>query len=815
MSEKTKTDSGKAKKPTDQTDGGESTRTSADHAKGIFKRLGKNGVVIVVVVLAFVVGYLANRGSGPKKSGGHASHAGKSSKKKLYTCSMHPQIQLPNKKAKCPICGMALIPVSAGGAAQSSNPRELTMSARAQKLAEIQVTAVVRQRAAAKVRVVGKVAYDERRVGYITSWVAGRIDRLFVKFTGVKVRRWQPMVYIYSPELVTTQMELIQAAKLAREIKSTGVSGVGSAAAATLAAARHKLALLGLSGKQIKRIEARGKPLDHLTLHAPVGGVVIEKRAQEQMYVKPGTRLYTIADLRRVWVKLDVYESDLSRIKSGQLITFTTESYPGEKFTGKVEFIDPFMSNRTRTVKVRLTVDNKDRRLKPDMFVRAVLSSPVGADGKTLATGAKPAQSPLVIPVSAPLITGKRAVVYVEMKPGTYRGREVVLGPRVGAFYVVREGLTEGEKVVTHGNFKIDSALQILARPSMMNPKGGGPTPGHNHGGKRAGSGGVASKTPVIRRKAPAAFKSQLTQVTKAYFEIHHGLSRDKLDAAKQGNLKLNIALKAVQMKLVKGKAHTEWMDDQKGLSQASKSLGEATDIKLARRHFHSLSQHLIIAIKRFGLAKGANAIRFQCTMAFGNKGADWVQATEGVQNPYFGSQMFRCGDQHETLTVPELIRFKTPVTFKRQIYAVVDAYYGVQTGLSHDNLRQAKLGAKKLGAALKHVQMALVKGPAHMAWMKLAKDLASASSSLAKASSIKAARKDFDTLSQRLIRAVDQFGVKGGKQVILFHCPMAFGNRGADWLQPKSGTENPYYGSQMFTCGDQTRVLTKHKRNL
>ena len=505
----------------------------------------------------------------------------------------------------------------------------------------------------------------------------------------------------------------------------------------------------------------------------------------------------------------------ISRVRVGETLSFTTEAYPGDTFSGKVEFIDPFMDNRTRTIKVRLTVDNKDQRLKPDMFVRAVLSSPINADGKAIASGAKPARSPLVIPVSAPLITGKRAVVYVEVMPGTYRGREIVLGPRVGAFYVVREGLTEGEKVVTRGGFKIDSALQILARPSMMNPKGGGPAPGHQHGGKRTGPGAVASQKLVVRRAAPAVFKKQLTAVLNAYYEVHHGLSRDKLDAAAPGARKLLAALDAVQMRLLKGKAHMEWMDDQKGLRGSGKSLSDSDDIKSARRHFGALSGHLIVAIKRFGLAPGAKAIRFRCTMAFDNKGADWIQPKAGVENPYFGSQMFHCGDQHERLAEPEIRHFAAPDGFKKQLFEVVDAYYVLHEGLSHDNLSRAKQGSKKVATSLKKVQMRLLKGEAHVAWMRVHKDIMRASMGVAQAASIKAARKAFDALSGHLITAVEQFGVMGDKPVIQFHCPMAFGNKGADWLQPKGGTENPYYGSTMFTCGDQTRVLSKRERSL
>jgi Cu(I)/Ag(I) efflux system membrane fusion protein len=176
---------------------------------------------------------------------------------------------------------------------------------------------------------------------------------------------------------------------------------------------------------------------------------------------------------------------------------------------------------------------------------------------------------------------------------------------------------------------------------------------------------------------------------------------------------------------------------------------------------------------------------------------------------------MFRCGDQHETLTRTEVQQYATPDKFRRQLYAVVDAYYGIHGGLSRDNLPHAKHAAQKVAASLSHVQMSLLKGDAHRAWMKMLQGLRGSSVTVEKAKSIKAARLGFDALSRRLISAVEQFGVKGDRPVILFHCPMAFGNKGADWLQPKGGTQNPYYGSKMFTCGDQTKILSGHKRHL
>jgi Cu(I)/Ag(I) efflux system membrane fusion protein len=231
-----------------------------------------------------------------------------------------------------------------------------------------------------------------------------------------------------------------------------------------------------------------------------------------------------VADLSQVWVKLDAYESDLPWIRYGQEVTFTAEAHPGEVFKGWISFIAPTLDARTRTVKVRVNVNNPDDRLKPEMFVRAVVKSHMAQEGKVMdpnmagkwtcpmhpsvvrdragtcdicgmnlvtteSLGYVAAESagplPLVIPASAPLITGKRAVVYVkkpDMANPTFEGREIVLGPRAGDYYIVREGLTEGESVVTSGNFKIDSALQIQAKPSMMSPEGGTMPAGHQHG---------------------------------------------------------------------------------------------------------------------------------------------------------------------------------------------------------------------------------------------------------------------------------------------------------------------------------------------
>ncbi len=432
---------------------------------------------------------------------------------------MHTEIRLP-KPGICPKCPMELIPVTSS--AGDFGEREISFSEAAIKLMEIETTAVERKFAAAEIRMVGKIDYDETRIKHITAWVRGRIDRLYVDFTGVNVNKGDHMVYLYSGELLGDQQALLAAIAGAKNVKSESYTLATRLKSANVEAVRTRLRLRGLTDEQIAEIEESGKPVTHLTIYSPIGGTVIEKKANEGMYVDEGTHIYTVADLSHLWVKLDAYESDLPWIRYGQEVEFTTEAYPGEVFKGIISFRDPVLNAKTRTVKLRVNVDNTEGKLKPEMFVRATVRSQVTGGGKVMApemagkwicpmhpavvktkTGDcdicgmdlvtteslgyvvdVPKEAPLVIPATAPLITGTRAVVYVRV-PGaekpTYEGREIVLGPRAGDYYIVKSGLAEGEIVVTNGNFKIDSALQIQARPSMMNPEGAA-LPGHHHG---------------------------------------------------------------------------------------------------------------------------------------------------------------------------------------------------------------------------------------------------------------------------------------------------------------------------------------------
>ncbi|UCD51849.1 MAG: efflux RND transporter periplasmic adaptor subunit, partial [Phycisphaerales bacterium] len=576
-------------------------------------------VAVILVVLGFWLRGFFVSSSEPvvDAHAGHA-HAGAEAEPQVWTCSMHPQIRLP-EPGLCPICNMDLIPVSDDETARAAGPRELTVSAAAAKLMDVETVPVERKTVRTKVRMVGKVEYDETRLAYITAWIPGRLDRLFVDYTGVPVRAGDHMVSLYSPQLLSAQEELLQAVKAAAKINTSSSSLLRETTEGTVQAAREKLRLWGLTAQQVAEIEQSGTVGNHMTIYAPTGGIVIHKNAVEGMYVNEGTRIYTIADLSQVWVKLDAYESDLEWLRYGQEVEFTTVAYPGRTFTGTIAFIDPVLNERTRTTKIRVNVPNPEGKLKPEMFVKAVVHADIAAGGHVMdaalagkwmcpmhpeivksesglcdicemplvtteslgytSDGLAVAEKPLVIPVSAALVTGTRAVVYVQKMEGdapTFEGREIVLGPRAGDYYLVRRGLEEGELVVVKGNFKIDSALQILAKPSMMTPQEDG-SQEHEH---------MGHEQPVLG----PALREQLSAVYSGYFRMHAALAGDEAHQAMTAATETLKAVEAVAMTLFDNASHEIWMKTSAQLRKALSEAAQTDDIKTLREDFYLVS---------------------------------------------------------------------------------------------------------------------------------------------------------------------------------------------------------------------------------
>lgn len=303
-----------------------------------------------------------------------------------WYCPMHPTVIRSDAKENCPICGMPLSKRKRGEKTQPPagvlsrlqlSPYRIKQAGLATE--EIQYRTLVRE-----IRTVGYIAYDERRLSHVTARTAGRIDKLFVDFTGTTVKTGDPLVWIYSPDLVTTQEEYLLALKTLEEIKSQGQHDGASIARGKdlVDSARERLWLWGITDEQIKALEESKKVETHLKIHSPVDGTVIARRVLAGEYVSEGTELYLIADLSAVWMQAEVFERDIGLVQLGQAIEITTEAYPGESFVGSVAFIDPTVANETRTVKVRVDVQNEDGKLKPGMYVTAVLRIPLGKRGE-------------------------------------------------------------------------------------------------------------------------------------------------------------------------------------------------------------------------------------------------------------------------------------------------------------------------------------------------------------------------------------------------------------------------------------------------
>ncbi len=639
----------------------------------------RKGWPVLVALVCLLFGYLVGgwaAGDRPAHEAEPAVEEKGVQKAQTWICSMHPQIRRSGP-GRCPICDMQLVPETSGAGADVG-PRVLVMSETAKTLAEIETAPVERKFVTAAVQMVGKVDFDETGVRRVIVWVPGRIERMYADYVGVVVKEGGHLFDFYGPDLLTAQEELFAA-------KAAG-------SAENLKAARDRLRLWGLMPWQIDEIEARRKTSERLTILSPIAGTVVEKNFFEGDFIKAGSRVYTVADLSRVWLKLDAYESDLIWIKYRQEVEFKVEAYPGEVFRGKIAFIPPTLDQKTRTVKVRVNVDNPRGRLKPGMFVRGVVRAKVAEGGRVMDTdlagkyvcpmhpeevrdepgvcsackmalvtaeslgyvGRVSELAPLVIPASAPLITGKRAVVYVSLpgRKGAYEGREVVLGSRAGEYYIVNDGLKEGELVVTKGNFKIDSALQIQAKPSMMSPPGGGPAPEARHldDHTRAAAPSPTS-LPAKVFGAPEEFRKQLDDLFAGYIRMHAALAADGLDGAKGAARFFESTLGKVDMTLLKGRAHGAWMKHLGALTSSAQKLARSKDIAPAREAFSSLSQTLISVTKSFGTSGGQALYRYRCTMAFDNQGADWLSREREVRNPYYGAAMLRCGELVETIS--------------------------------------------------------------------------------------------------------------------------------------------------------------------
>lgn len=420
--------------------------------------------MMVILILPFV--FFAGCTEDSAKGNEVSEHK----EKDLYYCPMHPQVT-SDRPGSCPICHMDLVKKADNSPTDAKEMEGmLTLTERGQVLANVSTVKVKKENAVKQITAFGYLEFEEPTRKYITARFNGRIEKLFVDATGEYIRKGQPLFEIYSPDLVQAQNDYLIALRQTKPAAYASTSDAMNIKDENLFlnSSRKKLELFGITRDQIKEIEADGVKLT-LTYYSPYSGTVIEKKVREGMYVGEGSIIYDIAELSTLWNIAEVYADDVSMIKSGDKVNLTTQSFPGETFTGKVTFIYPVVNSESRTIKIRSVVPNPQNKLKPQMYTETVFIKNYGES--------------VTVPGDAVLFTGKRTLVWVKTSEsgdsanGMFEPRDVNVGIKFDGKYQITSGLSEGEEVAVQGGFLIDSESQL---------KTGMPT-GHQHGGTQQG----------------------------------------------------------------------------------------------------------------------------------------------------------------------------------------------------------------------------------------------------------------------------------------------------------------------------------------
>lgn len=572
------------------------------------------GIVALSLIVGLGLGYLLfSEETGVAETEAALEEADQST---TWTCSMHPQIRQP-EPGQCPICGMDLIPVSEGQG--EGEKMAVKMSETAARLANIQTMRVGMENAAKTIRLNGHVAPNERLVKTQSAHISGRVEQLLVNTTGEQVRQGQLLARVYSPELITAQRELLQA------------HAIRESQPALYEATREKLAALRITQNQIEQIIQSGEVQESLGIYADRNGIVLQKMVNVGDYLDRGEALFTIADLSKVWIVFDAYESDLSFLDEGDQLSFSIASVPGQEFKGEITFIDPVVDPQTRTSEVRVETENPKNRLKPEMFATASVEAQFG-DGEKM-----------VVPKSAVMWTGQRSVVYVKA-PNTeqpsFSLREVELGAALGNAYVIEEGLEAGEQVVINGTFTVDAAAQLAGKPSMMNPAAGAVMKEPSH--SKAPAGMESMEVSEDR-------KSEINAVLQAYFKLKDALVASERAKAAELARRMEEELEKVDMAAMSEAAHKRWMNILPRLKSTLKEINSKSNIDAQRKAFVPLSTAVVEVAKSFGPFDLPVYVMY-CPMADNDQGANWLSASDKVLNPYYGDLMLRCGEMTQEI---------------------------------------------------------------------------------------------------------------------------------------------------------------------
>lgn len=536
-----------------------------------------------------------------------------------YTCSMHPSFRSTDPDERCPICGMELIPVDSGSG-RDDDITDIEFNERSMALLDIQTHVVQRGPATAQLRMIGSLEFDERALTAISAWTGGRIEELHVNYTGAHVEEGEPLVELYSPDLLVAQQELLQAYSQAQREAPAFLADSNQN---TLRAARERLRLLGLSSEQIDETIESGEASDRILIRAPSAGLVVSRNVSQGDYVNTGDTILELADQERLWGVFELFERDLEYIEVGQSLEFYLAS-SNQQVEGVVDSLAPRIDAESRTREVRVALSSEASSVTPGSFISALVHIDV--------------DDVVAIPASAALLTGDRAVVYVRVAADSskFEARTVEIGRRLGDNYEVLGGLEEGDIVVSRGAFRIDSELQLRGQPSMMAPQGDGAA-GHDHGEM---SGEQATEDKPDDAVASAGESLALEGLPDAYFAMWEALHEDELVAWQDAAENFYQAADAIDWPQNMHDLHAE-------LSTGAGHAHHVDSLERARELFQGHSQAMI-ALAQAGYLE-QKAYQMFCPMAFDNEGAYWLQPDSRLLNPYFGQAMLSCGERVET----------------------------------------------------------------------------------------------------------------------------------------------------------------------
>jgi RND family efflux transporter MFP subunit len=596
----------------------------------MLKQLARYGKMILPVLAALLL-WLAYQGETKSSDtrGSTDSHEGQPDKAddakpgekkiKYWVAPMDPTY-IRHEPGKSPM-GMDLVPVYEDEGEKSSEGIIRIDPVTVQSIG-VRTAPVSRGNLHKSIRAVGRIAYDEKLVEHLHTKVSGWVETLYVDTTGEEVTKGQEILSFYSPELVATQEEYLQALNYRDKTSSSSFSEVADSGRTLVEASRKRLQFMDIDTSQIEALEKSRTVQKNMTLTSERSGIVINKNVVEGMKVDPMTELYTIADLSRVWVIASVYEYELPFLEKGQDVEMTLSYSPGTVYRGKVTFIYPFLSSKTRTVQVRMEFDNPGLKLKPDMYVDVMIN-------------AHPSESALLVPSEAIIRTGSRNVVITAIGEGKFLPKEVTIGLEGEGLVQVLDGLAEDDTVVTSGQFLIDSESNLReAVNKMLEASAGTADAGSNR--TRPDTEETAGK-PAPAIPLDEHQKKLISDLLDRYLNIHRALVEESGTAVAEETNRMHAALDRLRDSDSAG-ALTAITDR---MNTSMEGLGSG-DLQTARTAFKTLSRTMTDLVKgpiRDEAASSGVKI-FVCPM----ENEPWIQKGTELRNPYLGKDMWICG---------------------------------------------------------------------------------------------------------------------------------------------------------------------------